>query len=102
MLHWLILIPYYFIGTITVTALLSTLCRLTRLNLSANTLIRTAVVCTLVLLVGPLWLGWISSAFFTTKGLILLLALSFVLAGLDAALRKKLPLAMDHELRGHA
>jgi hypothetical protein len=47
-------------------------------------------------------MGWVTLAFFTLKGVFALMALSFILAGLDAALRKKLPLAVDRDMKEHA
>lgn len=97
-LHWLIVIPYYFVGTLAALPLLVLLSRLLRLRLSINSLVAVAIIATLVGLVVPLAAGWLSMSLLTGRPLACLLGLSFLFAAADFSLARRLPLALDEEL----
>ncbi len=98
-MHWLVLLPYYFIGSIAALPLLVLLGRLLRLQLSVNTLVGGAIVLTLVAISLPLASGWMTVAAFSGRPLLLLLVASLVFAALDLALSHRLPSRVDDELR---
>jgi hypothetical protein len=97
-LHWLILVPYYFFGAITLLGVLLLVARLLRLKLSINAIVTAAIVGTLVALAVPLLAGWVSIQALTGLGVALLLLASFLFAAIDAMLSKQLPLPLDEEL----
>jgi len=96
MLHGLILIPYYFLGTMCLVALITLLCRVIRLNTSGGAFVPLAVAISVGAITISLVTGWATLADFHWKGVVALMASSFVLAGLDAGLKKVLPLTCDH------
>ena len=97
-LHSLIIIPYYFVGTLTALPFLVLVTRLLRLRLSINSLVAAAIVASLAGLVVPLVAGWFSVAALTGRPLAVLLGLSFLFAAADFTLAKRLPLVLDNEL----
>ena len=97
--HWLIVVPYYFVGTLAALPMLIVLCRLVRLKVPINGLVGAAIVLTLVAIIIPLAAGLIHLSAFTGRPLLILIGLSFVFAGLDAALHERLPLPLDHDLQ---
>jgi hypothetical protein len=98
-LHWLILVPYYFIGALAAQPLLMVTCRLARAKVSLNALVGTAIGVTVAAIVVPLVCGWLDLRAFTGRALLVLLIGSLLLAALDAALAERLPLPLDTELR---
>ena len=98
-LHWLILIPYYFFGALAALAVLILLCRLLRLTVSIATLVGTAIGLAVAGTAIPLACGWVDRDGLTGGPLLALAALSLVVAGVDAAVAKLLPLRLDAELR---
>jgi hypothetical protein len=98
-LHWLIVVPYYFIGALAALPLLMVTCRLVRAKASLNALVGTAIGVTVAAIVVPLVCGWLHLSAFTGRPLLLLLIASLLLAALDTALAGRLPLPLDTELR---
>ena len=99
MLHWLILLPYYFVATLAALPFLMLACRLLRVRLPINSLVGGAIALTVTGIVLPLACNWVDLSAFTGRPLLLLLLLSFVFAATDAALAARLPLPLDHELQ---
>lgn len=98
-MHWLILVPYYFVGALATLPLLMLLSRLARANVSINALVGTAIGMTVASIVVPLACGWLELSAFTGRPLLLLVIASLLFAALDAALAQRLPLPLDTELR---
>lgn len=98
-LHALILIPYYFFAALAVLACLMVVCRLLRARLAINTLVGTAIALSLVLIIAPLALDWVDLAAFTTWPMVALGLVSFLAAGIDVALAKRLRAPFDKELQ---
>jgi hypothetical protein len=97
--HWLVLIPYYFFSSMTVLALLMVLCRLVRVKADINVLVGLAIVLALLLVIAPLALDLIDLVHLKALPLLALGLSSFVLAALDAALARVLPLPFDRDLQ---
>ncbi len=97
-LHWLILIPYYFFGTLAVLTLLVLLTRVTRIKTSINTLVGIAIASTVFDLVFVLSTGMLKIDHFTAGPMLAIGGASFVFAFIDFLLRKSLPLPLDEEL----
>jgi RsiW-degrading membrane proteinase PrsW (M82 family) len=100
MLHYLILVPYYFFGALTLTLAIILACRLTRRSLAINAVVSASVLGTIASLFVVLSTYHVSIEHFRLLPLLGLLAVSFLLAGIDAVLRKRLPLALDREIEG--
>ncbi len=98
-LHGLILIPYYFFGSLAALPLLMVICRLLRLKLSINALVGAAIGLSLVMIVVPLACHWLELAAFAGRGMLVLGVLSFLFAAVDVALAQRLPLPLDEELQ---
>ena len=98
-MHWLILIPYYFVGTLAVLPLLILCTRLLRLKVSVNTLVGGAIGLSLFATLGPLLCGWAEFRAYTGRPLLVLVLLSFAFAAADLALARRLPLPLDDELK---
>jgi hypothetical protein len=98
-MHWLIVIPYYFVGPLAALPCLMVLCRIVRLKLSINALVGAAIGLTLASIAVPLACDWIDLADFTGRPLLALVLASFVFAAADAALMSRLPLPLDRELQ---
>jgi hypothetical protein len=97
-LHWLILVPYYFFGAITLLGVLVFIARVLRLKVLINALVITAILVTMASLAIPLIAGWVGISSLTGFGVALLLLASFLLAALDTLISKALPLPLDEEL----
>jgi hypothetical protein len=97
-MHWLILIPYYFFGALTVLAFLMLSCRVLRLKAGMGTIAAVAVGVVIASLFFLLTFGVFAIHDFTFLPMLGLFALSLVLAGLDALLASSLPLPLDEEL----
>jgi hypothetical protein len=95
--HYLLLVPFYVFTAIGVFLLLSILCRLLRLKLSANTLAVTAVIVGVVIVLLPLFEG-IQLSDYTGRRLLMVGVATFVLATIDTLLEPFLPLPLDAEL----
>jgi hypothetical protein len=98
-LHWLIVIPLYFFGSITLLLSFILAARLLRLRVSVDPLVPGASALAIGLIVVPLVAGWTTLDAYGGRVLVMLIAASFVLAGLDALLQSLLPLPLDAELR---
>ena len=96
-MHWLLLVPFYVFIAIGVFLLLSILCRIVRLKLSANALAVTAVVVGVFVVLLPLFEG-IQLADYTGRRLLMVAGVTFVLATIDTLLQAVLPLPLDAEL----
>ncbi|MFI5397265.1 MAG: hypothetical protein ACHQ9S_17130 [Candidatus Binatia bacterium] len=97
-MHWLILLPYYFIGPLAVLPFLILVARILRLKVSINALTAGAIVLSVAAIVVPLSCGWLDRSAFTGRPLALLLLLSFLFAAVDTALAGRLPLSLDSQL----
>jgi hypothetical protein len=98
-LHWLIVVPYYFVGALAALPLLMLMCRLTRVKVSINAVVGAAIGVTVVAIIVPLTCGWLDLSAFTGRPLLVLIVASLLLAALDTALAERLPLPLDTELR---
>jgi hypothetical protein len=98
-LHWVILIPYYFIGTLAALPLLVLICRLLQLKVAIHALVGAAIGLTVAAIVIPLIAGWLSLSAFTGRPMLVLLLLSFVFAAADTALYQRRPLPLDRDLQ---
>jgi hypothetical protein len=98
--HWLILIPYYFFGAITLLALGMLLTRIVRLKVDINVLIGIAIAGSLAAVVMLPAFGIVPLRRFTAWPMLALGVASFVLAALDALLARLLPSPMDESLQG--
>ena len=96
--HWLLLIGYYFFAALTCLLVLMLLGRVLRASVTINTLVMGAIGVSLIAIVLPLLLGWARLADYTGARLLLLGLSTFVLAALDVALQRWLPLPLDREL----
>ena len=97
-LHWLVLFPYYFFTAVCLYLLLTLICRVVRAGVSANPLAITAVVAAVLATATPLLGGGTRLAQYSWQGLVVLLAVSAILATLDAVLAGPLKLPLDAEL----
>jgi hypothetical protein len=95
--HWLLLIPFYVFIAIGIFLLLSILCRVVRVKLSANALAVTAVVVGVMVALLPLAEG-VELSDYTGRRLLLVVATTFALAAIDTLLEPLLPLPLDAEL----
>ena len=98
-LHWVILIPFYFFGSLAALPLLIVICRLLRLKVSINALVGTAIALSVAGIVVPLACDWVDLTAFRGRQMLALGVLSMLLAALDAALVNSLPLPLDRELQ---
>lgn len=96
-MHWLLLVPFYVFIAIGVFLLLSILCRILRLKLSANALAVTAVIVGVAIVLLPLFEG-IQLSDYTGRRLLVVAGVTFVLATIDTLLESVLPLPLDAEL----
>ena len=96
-MHWFLLVPFYVFIAIGVFLLLSILCRVLRLKLSANALAVTAVVVGVVIVLLPLFEG-IQLSDYTGRRLLMIGVATFVLATIDTLLEPLLPLPLDADL----
>ena len=99
MLHALIVVPYYFVSALAALPLLILGARLLRLKVSVNTLVGIAIGLAVASIVVPLAADWLDLDAFTGRPLLVLVLASLVLAAIDAALMRHLPLPLDDELR---
>ncbi len=98
-LHWLIVIPYYFVGALAALPLLVLTCRLFRVKVSINALVGAAIALAVAGVVLPLVCGTVDIRALSGRPLLLLICASLLLAAIDAALTESLPLPLDSELR---
>ena len=98
-MHWLIVIPYYFLGSLAALPILMTVCRLARVEVSINALVGSAIGLSLAFIAVPLACDWVDLAAFTGRPLLVLGLLSFLFAAADVMLAPRLPLPLDNELR---
>ncbi|MFQ5666667.1 MAG: hypothetical protein ACE5I7_09570 [Candidatus Binatia bacterium] len=98
-MHWLILLPYYFVGTLTLLPSLMILCRLIRLKLAINTLVASAIALSIGGIIVPLVCDWIDLSAFSARPMLVLILLSLLFAATDAALSAHLPLPLDKDLQ---
>ncbi len=96
-MRWLLLIPFYVFTAIGVFLVLSMLCRILRLKLSANALAITSVAAGIAFVLLPLLEG-ITLADYSGLRLLALAGVTFLLATLDTLLEPLLPLPIDREL----
>ena len=96
-MHWFLLVPFYVFVAIGVFLLLSILCRVLRLKLSANALAVTAVIVGVVIVLLPLFEG-IQLSDYTGRRLLIIGVVTFVLATVDTLLEPLLPLPLDADL----
>jgi len=97
-LHSLIVVPYYFFLALSLLPLLVLVCRLLRLKVSIGALVGVAIGMSVAAIAIPLIADWVDLARLSGRPMLLLGLLSFVLAALDAALARVLPLPLDTEL----
>ena len=98
-LHWFILIPFYFFGSLAALPLLIVICRLLRLKVSINALVGTAIALSIAGIAIPLACDWVDLTAFRGRQMLALGVLSMLLAAIDAALVSALPLPLDKELQ---
>jgi hypothetical protein len=98
-LHWLIVIPLYFFGSMTLLLSFILGARLLRLRVSVDPLVTGASTLTIGLIVISLVAGWVTLDAHAGLVLVALIAASFAFAGLDTLVRSLVPLPLDEELR---
>lgn len=98
MLHYLILIPYYFFGALTLTAFLVVTCRLLALPVPIAYVVGGGVLGTVIGLILTLATYHISIEHFGLVPLLVLFASSLVLATVDAILQRWRKIPLDDEL----
>jgi len=98
-LHWFILIPFYFFGSLAALPLLIVVCRLLRLKVSINALVGMAIALSVAGIAVPLACHWVDLTSFRGGPMLVLGVLSMLLAAVDAALANALPLPLDQELQ---
>ena len=98
-LHWLIVVPLYFFGNMTLCLSFIVAARLLRLRVSVEPLVTGTSALAIVLTVVPLVAGWVTLDASAGRVLIVLIVASFAVAGLDTLLQSLLPLPLDKELR---
>jgi hypothetical protein len=98
-LHWFILIPFYFFGSLAALPFLMVICRLLRLKVSINALVGTAIALSIAGIAIPLACDWVDLVSFRGGPMLVLGVLSMLLASVDAALVNVLPLPLDQELQ---
>jgi len=96
--HWLILIPCYFFLAMSLLAGVMLLSRILRMKLPIDWLVGAAIALAVALTVGPLALDLVDLHEISARAVLLLGVGSFVLAGIDAALARVLPLPLDRDL----
>lgn len=100
MLHWLIVIPYYFLGAILLAGLLAVACRLLRVAASMDRLAAVATIGSIAALTLLIATGAVGIGELTLLPLLVLGLISFVVAGLDALLAPGRPLASERDEEG--
>ena len=98
MLHWLVVIPFYFFAALGVFLLLSLATRILRLKVGANALATAAVILAVGVVAVPLSLDWLDAHHFGGRRLLFLGGVTFALAGLDTLLQSLLPSRVDSDL----
>jgi len=98
-LHWLIVIPFYFFGALSLLLALMVVARLLRLKVKANTLVMIAVTVSIVGVALPLVAGWAEIHDYSGRIMLLIGVVSFLLAAADTLLEPRLPLPLDQDLR---
>ena len=98
-LHLLIVIPLYLFSSITLLLSFILAARLLRLRVSVDPLVTGAPALAIGLIVISLAAGWMILDEHAGRVLVVLIAASFALAGLDTLLRSLVPLPLDEELR---
>jgi hypothetical protein len=98
-LHWFILIPFYFFGSLAALPFLIIIARLLRLKVSINALVGTAIALSVAGIAVPLALDWVDLLSFRGRQMLALGVLSMVFTAVDAALVNALPLPLDKELQ---
>ena len=98
-LHWLIVVPFYFFGALSLLLLFMVVARLLRLKVKVNTLVTTAVLLAMVGVAVPLVADWAEIDDYSGRILLLIGIESFILAAIDTLLESRLPLPLDQELR---
>ena len=96
--HWFVVVPFYFFGSLAALPFLIIVSRLLRLKLSINSLVGTAIILSLAGIAIPLACRWVDLSSFRGGPMLVLGALSMLLAAIDAALVPVLPLPLDQEL----
>ena len=98
-MHWMIVIPLYIFGSITLLLSFILAARLLRLRVPLDPLVTGASACAIGLIIVPLAAGWVTVDAYTGRVLLVLVAASFALAGVDTLLGSVMPLPLDEELR---
>ena len=98
-LHWMVVVPFYLFGSITLLLSFILAARLLRLRVSVGPLVPGACALAIGLVVVPLVAGWVTLDAYGGRVLVVLVVASFALAGLDALLQPLVPLPLDEELR---
>lgn len=97
-MHWLILIPCYFFGAMSVLALFMLGGRVLRLKLPIDWLVGVAIAIAAAAVALPLALDLVDLHSVSGRAVLALGVASFVLTGVDAALARLLPLPLDRDL----
>ena len=70
-MHWVILLPYYFVGALAALPFLIVVARLMRTKVPINALVGAAIVLSLLGIIVPLATGWAHRGDFTGRPLLL-------------------------------
>ena len=102
-LHWLILVPVYFFGALSLYSLIDAGARLARSDVPPERVALSAVLASIVTLLVLFLSGLVTIGQVTFVPVLALGLLSFALAGIDVMLVRALPLASDEDRgRRHA
>ncbi|MGH7896846.1 MAG: hypothetical protein ACREQQ_02775 [Candidatus Binatia bacterium] len=102
MLHWLILIPYYFVGALVLCGLLAVVSRLLRLPVTMERIVAVSVFGSIGALAVLLGSGVVRIDDLGIVPILVLGVASFVLAGVDAVLVPARPLTSEGSARHHS
>jgi hypothetical protein len=97
-MRWLIVVPFYFFGSITMLLSFILAARLLHLRVALAPLVTGAVALVAGVIAVPLVTGWMTLDEYGGRGLIVLIAASFSLAALETFVRSSVPLPLDEEL----
>jgi hypothetical protein len=95
LLHWLVVIPYYFLGALALSGLFAVTSRLLRLPVTIERVNAAAVFVSMATLAALLGSGIVGIDDLTIVPLVVLGLASFVLAGVDSVLMNGRPLLLE-------
>lgn len=98
MLHFLIVIPYYFFASLTLLSLFVLIARVLRLKVSINVFVYPAITLGLGVVALPLIFDWWDARHLPARGMFLLIFLSLAISAIDFLISRSVKLPLDDEL----